>query len=147
MFWELIAVFVVGLATAGVVMSARLLLKRLPKWTIPAAAGLAMLGFVVHTEYTWYTRTAARLPQGAIVVATASHTAFYKPWSYARPQIFQFVAMDKNNVRDNGDGSKSAILYFFERHLPVHTLAVRVDCRDPRLDFGDDINAHLLRLC
>ena len=37
---------------------------RLPKWLTPVAAGGAMIAATVSSEYSWYSRTTATLPEG-----------------------------------------------------------------------------------
>lgn len=64
MFWELIATFIAGLGASGIVLSLRLIFKKIPKWLVPAAAGLGMIGFGVFNEYDWYRHTSTRLPGG-----------------------------------------------------------------------------------
>ena len=93
MFWELIATILAGFMAAGVALSFRLLFKKLPRWIVPAAAGLGMLGFQIYSEYTWFEHTKSRLPDGVSVVATHADPAFYKPWSYFRAPILHFVQL------------------------------------------------------
>lgn len=45
MIWELLATIFAGLGAAGLVMAFRAVFKKLPKWLIPAGAGLGMLFF------------------------------------------------------------------------------------------------------
>ncbi|MEP0154063.1 MAG: hypothetical protein ABJE81_05245, partial [Pseudophaeobacter sp.] len=60
MFLELIAVIFAGIAVAGVVMLVNNVTgARLPRWLAPVAAGLAMIGVTVTSEYSWYSRTLA----------------------------------------------------------------------------------------
>jgi hypothetical protein len=54
MIWELLATIFAGLGAAGLVMAFRAIFKKLPKWLIPAGAGLGMLFFQVYNEYSWY---------------------------------------------------------------------------------------------
>ena len=69
MFWHLIAAIVAGTAGAGIALALRSLMrKRLPKWIIPVGAGLGMLAYTIHYEYTWFESTQARLPEGSGVV-------------------------------------------------------------------------------
>ena len=61
MFVELIATIVAGIACAGLVMPLNISTgRRLPKWMMPVAAGLGMIGMTISNEYTWYARTAER---------------------------------------------------------------------------------------
>ena len=42
-----------------------------PRWIMPAGIGLAMLGFTVWNEYSWYSRVTDQLP-ASVEVATGS---------------------------------------------------------------------------
>ncbi|KLT72350.1 hypothetical protein PL75_08800 [Neisseria arctica] len=131
MIWEFIATLSAALGAAGLVMLLKLVFKRLPKWSVPAAAGLGMLAFQVHSEYTWFAHTRALLPGTAQVVAEVPETAFYKPWSYIRPQVLKFIALDsaKTEIIDKQIPVIQTNLYFFERRMSAHTLPVWVNCR------------------
>lgn len=111
--------------------------KKMPKWVIPVAAGLGMLSFQVLSEYTWYNETTKKLPEGSVVVASVPQTTWFRPWSYAYPQILQFVVLDTKNVKVNADNPslKTATLYFFERRMPAQSLVIEVDCVNPKLSF------------
>lgn len=131
MFLELIAVIVAGLAGAGVMMAiVKLSGGRLPKWFIPVAAGAAMLGTTISSEYSWFSRTADALPEGITVIQTAESTAFYRPWTYAFPYVDRFIALDENNVRTNSETPDlhMADLYFFGRWSTVQAVEIMVNC-------------------
>ncbi|HFC8542472.1 hypothetical protein [Neisseria weaveri] len=135
MLWEFLAMIFSGLGAAGVALIICRVFKFLPKWLVPAAAGLGMLGFQVHSEYTWYGHTRTLLPsENVVVVAEVPSTAPYKPWTYIKPQILQFVAVDKSKVLDVEGNSryKQTNLYFFERRMSAKTWAVVVDCSTGR---------------
>lgn len=137
MFWELIATVLSGFMAAGVALSLRLLFKKLPRWIVPAAAGLGMMGFQVFSEYTWFEHTKSRLPEGVWVVATHAEPAFYKPWSYAKPPILKFVAVEGVKEPMVGD-IKKANLYFFERRMAAQHTQILVDCKHQlQSDFSD----------
>ena len=144
MFLELIAVIVAGFAGAGVMMAiVRLTGGRLPKWLIPVAAGAAMLGTTISSEYSWFSRTAGNMPEGLEVVQTVENTAFYRPWTFLFPYTDRFVAVDHNNLRPNSDQPDLFIadLYFFGRWATVRSVEVMVNCQsgqraDPAL--GDE---------
>ncbi len=144
MLWEFIAVLAAGFAGAGIALSLRFLIKRLPKWIVPVAAGLAMLGFAIYSEYSWYSHTASRLPEGTVVVATVPHTAFYKPWSYVQPQILQFVALDTKSIKTLDEDNKQVTLYFFERRMKAQPLAVTLNCRQPSLQFDQQMQDNII---
>lgn len=99
MFFELIAVLVVGVAVAGVAMSLRFISRqRLPKWIVPAFAGLGMLSYAIWSEYSWFSRVTADLPPEVVVAWHNEDTAFWRPWSYYRPVINRFTAVDKRTA-------------------------------------------------
>jgi hypothetical protein len=144
MFLELIGVIFAGLGGAGVMMLiTRLTGNRLPKWIIPVAAGAAMLGTTISSEYSWFARTSGNLPEGLEVVQTVENTAMYRPWTYLFPYTDRFVAVDQGNVRANTDQPELflANLYFFGRWSTVQSVEVMVNCdtgqrADPAL--GDE---------
>ena len=142
MFLELIAVVVAGLAGAGVMMLITRLAGGAPKWLIPVAAGLAMLGTTISSEYSWFTRTTEALPEGLDVVHATESTAFYRPWTYVVPYIDRFIALDTGNVRSNSEDANlyMADVYFFRRWGTVQSVELMVNCEtgqraDPA--FGD----------
>ncbi len=135
MFLELIATVFAGLAAAGVMMLlGRLTGGRLPRWLTPVAAGLAMIGVTIASEYGWYNRTVSTLPEGLTVAETVEKTAFYQPWTYLVPYIDRFVAVDAGTLRSHPDvpGQHIAQLYFFGRWSPVTEVPVLVDCDGSR---------------
>ena len=55
MIWHLVATFSAGLGAAGIAFLLRSLSKqKLPKWIIPAFAGIGMLGYQIYFEYNWF---------------------------------------------------------------------------------------------
>ena len=146
MFLELIAVIVAGFAGAGVMMLiARAAGGRVPKWMIPVAAGAAMIGTTISSEYSWFDRTSSALPEGMQVVQTADSTAFYRPWTYLAPYTDRFIALDTENVRTNSTNADlyMADLYFFRRWGTIQSVELMVNCQtgqraDPALGDGGD---------
>lgn len=135
MFLELIGTIFAGLAVAGVVMLLnRFLGGVLPRWLTPVAAGLAMIGVTVASEYSWYDRTRDALPEGMQVVQEVESRAFYRPWTYLAPYVDRFAAFDTASVRtnDNLPDQRLADLYFFGRWAPVSQMPVLVDCAGSR---------------
>jgi hypothetical protein len=58
MFLELIAAFAAAFVAAGIVLAVNMATGgRLPRWAMPVAAGAAMLGYAVWSEYSWFART------------------------------------------------------------------------------------------
>ncbi|WP_323842011.1 MULTISPECIES: hypothetical protein [unclassified Moraxella] len=140
MFWELIATILSGFMAAGVALSLRLVIKKLPRWIVPAAAGLGMLGFQIFSEYIWFDHTKSRLPKNAFVVATHSEPAFYKPWSYLKAPTFKFVVAEKPSHEMN-QSIKKVNLYFFERRMATQHTQILVDCENGvQSDFSQNPN-------
>lgn len=150
MFWEILATIFSGFLLAGLVMPIRLFYKRAPKWIVPVAAGLGMIGFQVYTEYAWANDAIAKLPDQSVVVTKVEKSTWFRPWSYVKPQVFQFVVLDKGNTRTdfNNPAIKHSTLYFFGRRAAVHPLGISVDCTHPNLAFDDTTNQNIINaLC
>jgi len=94
------------------------------------AAGAAMLGYTVWSEYTWGPRTIASLPEGVEVLATVEESRVWKPWTYLVPQTTRIMALDRSGVQTNPEapGILLADLYFFERWTPPAKRSQLVDC-------------------
>lgn len=131
MFLELIAVIFAGMAGGGLMA---IIIKfsgsRLPKWLTPVAAGGAMIAATVSSEYSWYSRTAATLPEGFQVLETVETNAFYRPWTYVVPLTERFVALDTASVQTNSaqPDLRLAQVYFYGRWSPLNRLNVAADC-------------------
>jgi len=133
MFFELVATFAAGAVAAGLVLIAgHLSGGRLPRWAMPVAAGVAMLGYTVWSEYTWGPRTIASLPEGVEVLATVEESRVWKPWTYVIPQITRIMALDRAGVQTNPEapGILLADLYFFERWTPPAKRPQLVNCAE-----------------
>lgn len=131
MFWELIATLITGIAAAGAVMLVRLPLKGfIPGWVTPVTAGLAMLAFTIYSEYNWYPRTLAALPDGIEITAERENTAWFRPWTYARPFIDGFVAVDTASVQTNPalPDARLVTLYIFGRGAPTGKIPAVFNC-------------------
>jgi hypothetical protein len=131
MFLELIATFFFGFAAAGVVMILNKALGgRLPRPLIPIAAGAAMIGFTIWNEYNWYPQTLAKLWDGVEVVQETEKSTFYQPWSYLKPYVIRFSAVDLANAKRNEKFPDQAIvdLLLLERWAPTQRVPIAVDC-------------------
>ncbi|MEM9012783.1 MAG: hypothetical protein AAGE18_16265 [Pseudomonadota bacterium] len=131
MVLELVATIFAGIACAGVALLAnRLTGRRLPRWLTPVAAGLGMLGVTISNEYTWFERTAARLPDGVEVAVTVEERSWLRPWTQLLPYTKRFVAVDTATARRHDDRPDQRLisLYFFGRWAPVSEAPVLFDC-------------------
>lgn len=133
MFLELIAAFAAAFAAAGLVLVLNLITgNRLPKWAMPVAAGAALLGYAIWSEYTWFGRVAGDLPQGVEVTFTNNAEAIWRPWTFAAPFVDRFVALDTASIRTNASvpHQRIADMYFYGRWSPRMGVEVVVDCRE-----------------
>lgn len=135
MFVELIATVFAGIACAGVALLLNMVTgRRLPKWIMPVAAGLGMIGMTISNEYTWFERTAERLPQGVDIAMTVQEQSWLRPWTQVWPYTKRFVAVDIATARTNPDfpDQRMSDLYFFGRWSPVTQAPMLFDCAGAR---------------
>ncbi|GAA0619134.1 hypothetical protein ACFPTY_01710 [Halomonas beimenensis] len=119
MIWHLIAAVFAGLGAAGIGLLLRTLsARRLPRWIVPAFAGLGMIAYQVHHEYSWFEHKKAQLPDSARVVTSEQSSAFWRPWTYLVPLTTAFTVVDEQSLvrsRANDQRLVEFILYRFER--------------------------------
>lgn len=119
MIWNLIATVVAGLGAAGIALILRSLSrKKLPKWIVPVFAGLGMLAYQIHTEYTWYEFKTGQLPEGAEVVEVRIDSMVWRPWTYLFPMTVGFSVVDTKSIQDTLVGDERVVefvLYRFEK--------------------------------
>ena len=135
MFFELIAAVVAGGCAAGVVMLLnRLTGRRLPRWLMPVAAGVAMIGYTIAMEYSWYERTSKSLPSGIEVVVTHEASNFWRPWTYFSPVTDRFIAIDVDSIRTNESVPRQRMvdLFAFARWQSPKVLPMVYDCEANR---------------
>jgi hypothetical protein len=131
MLFELFATFAAGIAAAGLaLMAGHLSGGRLPRWFTPVAAGAAMLGYAVWSEYTWADRTIAGFPDGIEVLTTVEDSRVWKPWTYLVPQTTRIMALDREALQTKADapGVVLADVYLFARWTPPAKRPQLVDC-------------------
>ena len=135
MFVELIATVFAGIGCAGIVMVLNMMTgRRLPKWLMPVAAGAGMIGMTISNEYTWFGRTAERLPDGVEIALTVDEQSWLRPWTQLRPYTKRFVAVDVGTLRRNDAQPDQRLvdLYFFGRWAPVNLTPMLLDCAGAR---------------
>jgi hypothetical protein len=148
MLFELIGTIVAGVAMALLFWAVNRALKgRLPSWLMPVSAGAAMLVATISSEYGWYDRTVATMPQGFVVAQTVEEAAFYRPWTYAFPFINRFVAVDQVSKRTHPDQPNQRIvdLVFYGRWTRTAKVPMLFDCGENKradivdgIEFGDN---------
>lgn len=131
MFFELIGTIVAGVA-AGLLFWAvnRALKGRLPSWLMPVTAGAAMLFATISSEYNWFDRTKATMPEGLVVAQSIEDKVFYRPWTYAKPFVSRFVAVDQASARTHPNHPDQRIidLVFYGRWTRTATIPMLFDC-------------------
>ncbi|MCV6592394.1 MAG: hypothetical protein OIF48_05535 [Silicimonas sp.] len=135
MFLELIATIFAGIACAGVAMLVNLATgRRLPKWILPVAAGGGMIAMTISNEYTWFARTAERLPEGVTIAMTVEEQSWFRPWTQLAPYVERFAAVDTASLRRNENlpDQRMADVYFFGRWSPVNLAPMLFDCAGAR---------------
>ena len=128
---ELIAAFAAAVACAGVAMVLRKLSGgRLPKWFTPAAAGAGMIGFAVWSEYDWFDRLEAGLPEGVAIVWKDDSPSPLRPWTMVIPMTKGFTAMDTRRLAPHPDNPALVLapVYAFARWQSVKEAFMVVDC-------------------
>ncbi|WP_299620493.1 hypothetical protein [uncultured Tateyamaria sp.] len=148
MFFELIGTIVAGVAAGLIVWALNRTLKgRLPTWLVPVAAGGAMFATTISSEYSWFGRTVGNMPEGMVVAQTVEESAFYRPWTYAKPFVSRFVAVDQATARSHPKQPDQRIvdLVFYGRWARTAKVPVLFDCADAKradivdgIAFGDD---------
>ncbi|NLW05036.1 MAG: hypothetical protein GX029_07415 [Pseudomonadaceae bacterium] len=117
MIWQLLAVFISGLVVGGFAyLLIRISRNRLPRWIIPVAAGLGMLGYQAYYNYAWYDFKLGQLPERAIVLEEKRTSDFFRPWSYVYPAINYFTFIDGDTRVFEEDGKRLVQYIFFEMH-------------------------------
>ena len=122
MIWHLIAAIVAAVAGAVIALLLRSLTrKRLPKWIIPVFAGLGMLSYTIHYEYTWFEAKQARLPEGTVVVASEKGEMLWRPWTMMYPMPLSYTVLDRANAQiqdtDQGRVARFVLYRFDKQHL------------------------------
>ncbi|MHC8492296.1 hypothetical protein ACTU44_06210 [Thalassospira sp. SM2505] len=93
---------VVGFAAAGVVMLLfRLWGRKAPKYVVPFVAAVAMFGYMIWDEYSWFDRYDARLPQNIDVIQIFTDENPFAPWTLISAPINRFTAIDRDKLVPN----------------------------------------------
>lgn len=119
MIWHLIAAVFAGLGAAGIGLILRLASgKRLPRWIVPVCAGLGMLAYQIHNEYSWFEHKRQQLPESAEVVDVEESQVFWRPWTFLFPMTTAFTIVEPDQLsvkRAQGERLVEFLLYRFEK--------------------------------
>jgi hypothetical protein len=131
---DLIAAFFVAATVGLMVWLARRWLPALPRWLVPASAGVALLGYTAWSEYDWYPRISGQLPPEIEVVAWREEASPFRPWTYLSPTTTSFVALDHRKTLTHPQKADLRIvtLYSFARTGGMTEGLMAVDCSAKR---------------
>ena len=118
--------------------------RELPRWAMPAAAGLAMLAVTIWGEYRWFPELRAGLPETAVVVESGRESAPWRPWTYLAPITTRAVVIDRAKITHPAPGIAATDLLLIARWQPLHSVPVAYDCeKGARADLfgGAQVNA------
>lgn len=142
MLYEFIATMAAGFGLAGLALIithlSKLAGKKAPKWLIPLFGAVGIFAFQIHQEYNWYDQQVAQLPEGVTVVKKIEESAWFRPWSYVKPQIVRFIAVDSGHAQAqvNNPNIYLTNIYLFERRMSVKQIPQVIDCAAPaRADY------------
>lgn len=108
-------------------------------YLIAAAAG--MLAYSIYDEYTWYERSTASLPNHFQVVRSYATSMPYQPWTYLKPRIYRFDAVDLRSRRANPDAPDLALIRLLRvtRNTSTEDISAILDCPNSRyVEVGED---------
>jgi hypothetical protein len=102
----------------------------MPRWSVPFAAAVGLIGFTIWSEYDWYSRVSAELPTNVEVVDVAEEAMPLRPWTYLKPIRMRFLALDHGKTLAHPEvaGLRIVTLYSFARWKPVASALMAVDC-------------------
>lgn len=145
MFFELIGTIVAGVATGLLIWAInRTLLKgRLPQWLVPVSAGAAMLLATISSEYSWFNRAQSNMPEGFVVAQTVQESQYYRPWTYIKPYVSRFIAVDQGGARTHPSQPDKRIvnLVIYGRWARTARVPVLFDCAgNARADLADGVD-------
>lgn len=135
MFFELFSMICVAFAACGaLLLAARLLRLRLPKYAVPLVAALAMIGFTVWLRYTWAERTVEALPTGSTVIARLPYEGMLEPWTALFPRTAGLVVLDGAATLRNPQHPEVLLVTtrLMEEHQETLSLQQFVDCAKRR---------------
>ncbi len=137
MLIDFISMIAIGFAIGGSLLLVNHMTgRRVPKWTMPAAVGVAMLGFTIWNEYSWASRYAALYPETAVVTFRNSQSQVWRPWTYLAPVTTRMAMLDRGPEAalpaDPGPDYRLARIHLLERWKPSYALTVVFDCAGGR---------------
>lgn len=134
MLFTVLAACALGIAVGGmIVLSFKLLRRPAPRGAAALAAGVAMFGFTIWNDYSWYERTRAALPQGLDAAASFEASSVFAPWTLIAPVVDRFAAVDRRTLLHHPDAAdiRVAEIHLITRHRPTLTVREVFNCAKP----------------
>lgn len=128
---ELLAAIISAVTFGGMAhLVWRLTGRRLPRWIVPAAAALGLIGFTIWSEYSWFGRVSSKLPAGVEVVWSETRVNGLRPWTHLFPLTTRFIALDTREmaVHPGNAALRTAPIYEIERWTPPRDAMMVFDC-------------------
>ena len=134
MAFELLAALVAAATLGLMIWALRRWLPSMPRWSVPVAAGVGLIGFTIWSEYSWFDRVSGELPPEVEVVEVVEEAMPLRPWTYLAPIKMRFVAIDhrKSLAHPQAPNLRIVTLYSFARWQPVIEGLMAVDCAGKR---------------
>ncbi|MFZ1468698.1 MAG: hypothetical protein WAT09_06920 [Paracoccaceae bacterium] len=134
MAFELIAALIAAAVLGLMAWALRRWVPSLPKWLVPFAGAMGLIGFTIWSEYDWFDRVSATLPATYQVVDVQEEAMPLRPWTYLKPIRMRFLAIDraKTMTHPTVAGLRIVTLYSFARWKSVQQGLMAVDCAGNR---------------
>lgn len=135
MIFDVIGMIAAGFGVAGITMAVNRLTGRwMPGWALPAAIGLAMLGFTIYREYSWFPGVRDGLPEGIVIASAPADRMAYRPWTYLGALTTRFVAVDRRGLKRSAADADLVLadVLVVQRWMPTRLLQLAFDCRGHR---------------
>jgi hypothetical protein len=133
---EVLGVVAVGIGMAALLYALLHAMRKaglvLPRWLLPASIGLAMVGYAIWNDYSWYGRAIERLPEGAQVLMIGDDRQPWAPWTYLAPVKVRFAALDPARITQTGDARRAEIM-LVERRGQTLVVPQEFDCAAGRI--------------
>lgn len=131
---ELIGAVFAALTLGLLVWALRRSFPAMPRWAVPAAGGLGLIGATVWLEYDWFDRVSGALPPEFAVVNAEPSASPLRPWTYVAPMVTRFAALDTSKIARHPDRDDLLIapVFAFARWQNPQNALVVFDCAGNR---------------
>lgn len=133
---DIFGMLVVGLGAAAFLFAALHAARKaglaLPRWTMPAGIGAAMLVFTIWNEYTWFPRVRDQLPDRVQIIETGQGGKAWRPWAFVFPLTTRFAALEPLMEAPEDGGALRVRILLIERWQPTRFVTLDLDCAGAR---------------